>query len=235
MAQVGIGTTSPNTSAALDVESTTKGFLPPRMTGAQRNAIATPAQGLMIYCTNCGANGEAQLYNGTAWVNLIGGTTASIILAVGDDHEGGKIAYLLVSGDPGYDAAVQHGLIAATTDQSTSAAWGCSGTSISTSTALGTGNQNTINIMAGCGTAGIAARLCGDLVLNGYSDWYLPSEEELGKLRDNRTAIGNLNEIYYWSSTQYSSSHAVRIRISSGDFSNHGKTSGYGVRAIRTF
>ncbi len=73
-AQVGIGTTTPNSSAALDITSTTKGLLPPRMTAAQRNAIATPAQGLIIYCTNCGANGEAQLYNGTAWVNLVGGT-----------------------------------------------------------------------------------------------------------------------------------------------------------------
>jgi hypothetical protein len=72
-AQVGIGTASPNASAELDVSSTTKGFLPPRMTAVQRNAIATPAQGLMIYCTNCGTNGEPQYYNGLSWVNLIGG------------------------------------------------------------------------------------------------------------------------------------------------------------------
>jgi hypothetical protein len=50
---VAIGTTSaPNASAALDVVSTTKGFLPPRMTTAQKLAIATPATGLMIYDTN---------------------------------------------------------------------------------------------------------------------------------------------------------------------------------------
>ena len=77
-AQVGIGTTTPATSAALDITSTTKGLLPPRMTAAQRIAIATPAQGLMIYCTNCGTNGEAQLYNGSAWVNLIGGTASTV-------------------------------------------------------------------------------------------------------------------------------------------------------------
>lgn len=73
-AQVGIGTTTPNASAALDVTSTTQGFLFPRMTAAQLNAITTPVQGLMVYCTNCGANGEAQIYNGAAWVNLVGGT-----------------------------------------------------------------------------------------------------------------------------------------------------------------
>jgi uncharacterized protein (TIGR02145 family) len=54
-AQVGIGTATPNASAMLDVESTTKGFLPPRMTTAQRDAISNPAEGLTIYntSTNC--------------------------------------------------------------------------------------------------------------------------------------------------------------------------------------
>lgn len=72
-AQVGIGTASPDASAALEITSTTKGLLPPRMTAFQRDAIANPAQGLMIYCTNCGTNGEPQYYNGLSWVNLIGG------------------------------------------------------------------------------------------------------------------------------------------------------------------
>ncbi len=62
-----------NASAMLDVSSTTKGFLPPRMTYAQREAITSPAIGLMIYCTNCGS-GQAQVYDGSAWVNMIGGT-----------------------------------------------------------------------------------------------------------------------------------------------------------------
>ena len=48
---VGINSTSPATSAALDVASTTKGFLPPRMTTAQRDAISAPAAGLIIYNT----------------------------------------------------------------------------------------------------------------------------------------------------------------------------------------
>ena len=69
-AQVGIGTTSPHASAVFDVTSTTQGLLPPRMTQAQRNAIATPATGLMVWCTNCGAAGELQVYNGTSWNNI---------------------------------------------------------------------------------------------------------------------------------------------------------------------
>ena len=73
-AQLGIGTLSPNNTAALEIASTTQGFLPPRMTFAQRQAILSPATGLMVYCTNCGeTGGEPQFYNGSSWVNMIGG------------------------------------------------------------------------------------------------------------------------------------------------------------------
>lgn len=69
--QIGVGTTTPNSSAALDVTSTTKGFLVPRMTQAQKTAIATPATGLLIYQTD-GATGF-WFYNGTAWQAFSGG------------------------------------------------------------------------------------------------------------------------------------------------------------------
>jgi hypothetical protein len=49
--EIGIGTSSPSASAILDITSTTKGFLPPRMTTTQKNAIATPAAGLVVYDT----------------------------------------------------------------------------------------------------------------------------------------------------------------------------------------
>ncbi|MCX6306903.1 MAG: hypothetical protein NT040_18205 [Bacteroidetes bacterium] len=61
--QVGINTdgSAPNSAAMLDVKSTTKGLLPPRMSHAEMNAIASPAFGLIVYCTDCGATGLGTL------------------------------------------------------------------------------------------------------------------------------------------------------------------------------
>jgi uncharacterized protein (TIGR02145 family) len=71
-----------NASAMLDVSSTTKGFLPPRMTQAQRNAIASPAAGLFVWCTDCGTAGELQLNNGTSWTNMIGGAVGIAVPSI---------------------------------------------------------------------------------------------------------------------------------------------------------
>lgn len=71
---VGMGTTSPHASARVDITSTTKGFLPPRMTGAQAESIATPAAGLMVYSTDGSGTTITSLgwwgYNGTTWVKI---------------------------------------------------------------------------------------------------------------------------------------------------------------------
>lgn len=63
-AGVSIGGTNPDNSAKLDVSSTTMGFLPPRMTTTQRDAISTPATGLMVYNTT---TNKLNFYNGTTW------------------------------------------------------------------------------------------------------------------------------------------------------------------------
>ena len=74
------GTTNP--SAILDLKSTTKGFLLPRMTNAQMRNIPSPAQGLLAFCTDCSTNGDYYFYKGTAWVAL-GSTTVSVSTTVG--------------------------------------------------------------------------------------------------------------------------------------------------------
>ena len=55
--KIGIGTVNPDNSAMLDLYSVRKGFLPPRMNHVEMNAIPDPAAGLMVFCTDCGANG----------------------------------------------------------------------------------------------------------------------------------------------------------------------------------
>jgi hypothetical protein len=57
------------TSAMLQVDSTTQGFLPPRMTNAQRTSISTPVAGLMVYCTDFPEG--LFIYKSTGWVQMI--------------------------------------------------------------------------------------------------------------------------------------------------------------------
>jgi len=77
--QVGIGTTTPAVCAELEVYTTDKGFLPPRLTAEQRNTIANPAPGLMIWCIDCGIAGELQVYNGSAWNNVAGSEAQAVL------------------------------------------------------------------------------------------------------------------------------------------------------------
>jgi hypothetical protein len=300
-------------SAALDVNSSSKGMLVPRVTQAQRTSISSPAQGLLvfqtdgtpgfyyfdvswktvggasapdgsetiinvtapltitgngttatkysigyttltvtqssraflspvagqiIYCSNCGQYGEVQVYNGSgSWVNLSGGSAASP-LALGDTYQGGKVAYILGSGDPGYVAGQTHGFIATTSDQSYGITWGCSGTDLAgvTGTDLGTGLQNTEDFVKVCQTAGTPARICNDLVSGGYSDWFLPSQEEMRWVVGSKTYIGGINSsVGYWSSSEISDANAIRILATGGTSTSVPKTESHNVRCIRAF
>lgn len=79
--QTAIGTNAPSDSAKLQVDSTTQGFLPPRMTTTQRDAIATPASGLEIFNTT---SNTKQYYNGSSWVNLTasGGSSGVVVTTI---------------------------------------------------------------------------------------------------------------------------------------------------------
>jgi uncharacterized protein (TIGR02145 family) len=71
---IGVGTTTPHSSAKLDISSTSQGFLPPRMTLAQRDNIQNPATGLIIWCTDCD---ELQVFNGVIWKNISGAAAST--------------------------------------------------------------------------------------------------------------------------------------------------------------
>jgi hypothetical protein len=165
-------------------------------------------------------------------------TVSAASATVGATYGGGVIAYIYVAGDPGYVAGETHGLIAAPSDQSTAIQWGCYGTTVGgTSTALGTGAANTAIVSAACG-AGTAARLCADLVLNGYSDWYLPSRDELSKLYINRSSIGGFTTTTsgnYWSSSEASLNHAWIVQFAGYPDDFIYKFNTLYVRAVRAF
>ncbi len=130
-------------------------------------------------------------------------TTTTIGYAIGDAGIAGGIVFYITDGG-------LHGLEAAPVDQSTSAVWGCLGTDLTGAdgSAVGTGAQNTADILAGCMETPIAADLAAGYTLNGYSDWFLPSFDELGELYLQRDVVGGFSIGGYWSSSEANASFA---------------------------
>ena len=169
--------------------------------------------------------------------------TTTTALSIGDTYQGGIIFYLDSNGG---------GLIAAPIDQSTGAQWGCYGTTISGAygTTIGTGAQNTVDIDSLCTTAGTAADICANLTLGGYSDWFLPSKDELNLIWTNLADsdgdgsnngpsdpnnLGGFAVSNYWSSSEPDSSFAWAQNFLIVSQDPNLKTNYLYVRAVRAF
>lgn len=243
---------SPDGSAMLDVSSTTKGFLAPRMTKAQRDAITSPvpATGLLIYQTD--NTPGYYYYNGTAWAALTGSSSSGFTHYIGELFGGGIVVAVWK------EAGVEKGLIASLVDMQTSGAGYTMAWSGNTSVLIGAtahspidGQTNTNAIIGQSGggnTADKAATVC-DAYTNTetgtgtYSDWYLPAAWELNQCYNAafvvNTIVGAANGLKfatYWNSTEDCSTTAWGQGFSLGY--SYGALKEYNtfrVRAVRRF
>jgi hypothetical protein len=144
-------------------------------------------------------------------------------IAVGNKYKGGVIAYILNVGDPGYNPTVPHGYIAGPPNAfpTNVGTWGCSGFVVpgADGVVLGSGQINTNDIINFCPNR-IAATIANDYSESGYSDWYLPSKDELDKI--NPSALGDTASWFYskiWSSTEISATESWGIDLNSNPIS----------------
>ncbi len=152
-------------------------------------------------------------------------------LAIGSKFQGGIVFYI--------DNTGCHGLVCAPTDQSTGEQWNREDyvETNATNSEIGSGAINTKLIVAS-GTKGVsAATLCDDLIIENYSDWYLPSIDEVYLMYKNLylNQLGDLKWGYYWSSTEFSDFIAWYVCFYDGVKDNSDKSNLLFVRAVRSF
>jgi hypothetical protein len=155
---------------------------------------------------------------------------------IGESYGGGKVFYVYDNG--------KHGLIAATSDQSTGIRWygGSYTNTRARGDGVGAGLKNTAIIIAIQGSVdgnAFAATVCNEysVTVDGvtYGDWYLPSKHELNLLYSQKTVVGGFASDYYWSSSEYDYNYAWIQYFSSGSQYGLNKFNPGYVRAIRAF
>ncbi|HEY6915151.1 MAG TPA: hypothetical protein VI413_10785 [Paludibacter sp.] len=166
-------------------------------------------------------------------------TSTAPVYEVGQSAFGGTIGYILQPGDYGYDAAFQKGIIVAEADLD-DAKWSADRLNDIATTGemgdnskFGDGLLNTDLIVNALGAGAYAAKLCYDLELNGFSDWYLPVMEEIFAVRAAAPTLMN-SSLGYWISSQASDSRLAYVTMAGGAEGDW-KDSIHKVRPFRNF
>jgi hypothetical protein len=197
------------------------------------NSLATIDDGSCVYPTTSTSNETAcdsYDWNGTTYTTS-GTFSISSSPSIGDIYQGGVVFY--VDGIGG-------GLLADLSDLG-NYEWGCYSSSITGAdgTAIGTGQQNTLDILNGCSQSAIAAEMCDDLTSGGYSDWYLPSADELNQMYLNRSIIEVSSDLFsyaYWSSSESNDTlYAYFQNFDTGNQNTVIKQTELNIRAVRSF
>lgn len=242
-AQVSINSfgNSADSSAILDVQSTNKGFLAPRMTNTQIDSILNPAEGLIVY--NSDAH-KPVFFNGTEWLFFDG----KKMLYIGKYYEDGVIFYI--------DSTGEHGLLCATSDSTIwdggggnpiliYTTWSGAGLSFvgGTETGIGTGLSNTILLVNEYAPFDCAAMWCYE-ASDPNHPWFLPSRDELVEMYQNRELIDATSIAYggtafrpedYWSSSEFAGGQAWIVAFSNGSVAEQFITIELYARSIRSF
>jgi len=190
---VGIGTSTPSSKAALDVSSTTQGVLVPRMTKVQRDAITSPTTSLLVYVSD-GSPVGFYYYTGSAWVPLVSTITYS-------------------TSSPTIVTYAGQAIMVHTADYSGTLAWDNTAYGVTSATSSTNGQTNVATLTAIDITKFPAAYYCDTLTAYGYTDWYLPSLNELNMMcQSSLSLVGFANNLtMYWSSTEVNATNAYAV------------------------
>jgi len=178
-----------------------------------------------------------------------GGGTSVVTYAIGDTGPAGGLIFYIDKADAHPWTYLE---VAPALTEWTSNVWGGYETTVIGNyvTAIGTGEQNTIDIVTQFGESepygsktDYAAKLCSDLESGGYDDWFLPSKDELKAIWDNlvnngsgnNSGVGGFADDLYWASSEFDSHAACCQDFNNGSQANYFKKNTYRVRAVRAF